>query len=677
MKKFFLLNIILLTATITYQAQTTPIATKNMAVFTVPGTGDPADSLFPYAADLGVRRVIVADINGDDDQEILATDYSNGGRVHVLKVVQDSLLEIIWSSPVITKDKMAEPADVGHTRFQSTPRFIQVGDCDGDGKKEIIFEQAYYKNDDGSIGRIVIFEWDGTSWGTQPAFGITPAKIAGAGGREGFRSYREVLTVYDFDGDGKTEIIPHGEDPRQDVLILSVTGTYAPGNPGFATIKIEGGKPGEQTNGGDWGAGGSFWNAEPCDINGDGKLEILNHTWSNYGFWSIGVNGPNSYSYPTATDNADAKAKGVYHEYCAVDGVSYFGARAADVDGDGKDEIYGTQYGNAHAVAVLSFPSTASGENIWTNDSQTQNYAEIIKSSEIAALAEKTAVELWPIVKGDLNKDGKDELYTGGGTGLNLVAIQYKGEGSLLERNSYDLNLVYNGEGGDVFATWDIHNGKVTYRLDTLYAGTDSMEVVETPIGFDPTVIDTIKKETPFTSYIFADNVDLDKDGNLEIVLAEQSVYDSIEINIYDWIDTTGIGQWILNNDESYKIFNNYRQTIRVLEYDGTAVGLKENLYGIVTPDDYKLQQNYPNPFNPSTTINFSLPIDKQISLKIYNMLGQEIKSLIDFQNYKNGNHQIIWDGTNNNGSKVTSGNYLAELKFGNFSKSIKMTVLK
>ncbi|MFZ1289207.1 MAG: FlgD immunoglobulin-like domain containing protein [Melioribacteraceae bacterium] len=664
MRKYFLILAIFISHFATHQAQTTPISAKQMAIYTVEASEDTLSPYYAYPginSQLGVRRILVADADGDGDQEILATDYINGGRVHVLEVTQDSLLEVIWSSPAAT------------TSSGSTPRYIQVGDCDGDGKKEIIFEQANFVNQDGSIGRIAIYEWNGTTWGTAPAFSITPAMITAAGGREGTRFTREVLTVYDFDGDGRTELIPHGDDPRQDVLIIGVTFTF----PGFASISIEGGKPTVQTNGGDWGCPNGFWNAEPCDINGDGKLEIVNHVYNNYGFWSIGVNGPNSYSYPNATDIVDAKTKGVYHTYCAVDAVSYFGARAADVDGDGKDEIYGTQYGNAHAVAVLSFPNTVSGENIWTNESQTQNYAEIIKSSEIAELAGKTAVELWPIVKGDLNKDGKDELYTGGGTGLNLVAIQYKGEGSLLERSSYDINIVYNGQGNEGFATWEIYNGKVTYRLDTLYAGTDSMEVVETPIGFDPSVIDTTKKETPFTSYIFADNVDLDKDGNLEIVLAQQSIYDSVSVNIYDWIDTSGVGQWILNLEGSHKIYNPYRQPIRVLEYDGTTVGLNENLYGIVTPDDYKLQQNYPNPFNPSTTIDFSLPVDKQISLKIYDMLGQEIKSLVDLQNLKKGNHQVIWDGTNNNGSKVSSGNYLAKLIFGNFSKSIKMTVLK
>jgi hypothetical protein len=64
--------------------------------------------------------------------------------------------------------------------------------------------------------------------------------------------------------------------PRKDVLILGISFEY----PGFASIYIEGGKPGEQTNGEDWGAGGSFWNAIPADIDGDGKLEIVNHTYN-------------------------------------------------------------------------------------------------------------------------------------------------------------------------------------------------------------------------------------------------------------------------------------------------------------------------------------------------------------------------------------------------------------
>lgn len=661
MKKLTIL-ILLLIAGLSYTfAQTEPISAEKMAVFTVPDSGEVADTLLPYYGDLGVRRVIVADPDNDGQQEVIATDYTNGGRVHVMEVVGDSVLEIVWSSP----------ASWNASGSGSTPRFPQVGDCDGDGKMEIIFEQRYYDNGDDQPGRIAFYEFNGTDWGTNPGLVITPALLESLGGREGLRFHRENLTVYDFDGDGKSEIIPHTDSPRKDVLILGVQGDIG----GFPSVYIEGGKPGVQINGGDWDAGGSFWNAEPADIDGDGMIEIVNHTWNNYGFWSIDVDGTDAYTYPEATDRDDAKAKGAYHEYAGVDAVSYFGARAADVNGDGIDEIVGTMYGQSHDISMLSFTSEDTGVYIWDSLSQTENYAVIIPNGNVAALAGKSASSLWPIVKGDLNKDGKDELYTGGGTGLNLVAIQYNGNGGLLETESYDMNLVYDGEGGEVFARYNIYNGQATYTIDTMYAGTDSVKYDTTGVEFDPSIIDTIKSETPFTSYIFADSVDLDGDGNLEIVLAEQSVYDSIEVNFYDWDET--VEQHKINDEKSYKIFNEYRRTIRVLEYNGTLVGFNDNLFSIVTPDDYKLEQNYPNPFNPSTTINFALPIDKKITLKVYNMLGQEVRTLVNSEVLKKGSHQVVWNGTNNNGAKVSSGHYIAKLEYGNFAKSIKMTLLK
>ncbi len=636
MRKIFLLFSMFFLVALNLQAQS-PIEAVNMATFNA-YSGAAPDSSVPYFDDLGVRRVIVADADGDGTQEILATDYTNGGRVHVMKYDGAGNLEIIWSSPV------------GSTASGSTPRFPQVGDCDGDGMPEIIFEQS-------GEARIAFYEWDGSSWGTEPAYQITNDiyQIA-TNTTQTLRLTRETLLVKDIDGDGKSEIINHNSGQRN-VFILGIEGTF----PGFATLVCEGGLA--PTANGIW-AGGSYFSSIPADIHGDGKYVIINNNWDKFGMWAIQVNGPDSYTYP------DTSKPGVYQKYSPTDAVSYFGIAAADVNGDGIDEVAGTMYGNNFDMCLFQFSPADTTANLFYSDpdSVANRFGIIATKTDLAALGGKTAAEFWPCVKGDVNKDGKDEIYTGGGRGINLIAVQYKGSGSLLDKNNYSSNLVYAGEGGDVFATINVYHG----RVDTVINGVDTTFVL------DPSITDTTYSETPFTAYIFADSVDLDNDGNMEIVLSEQSVYDSTTVVEWVWVDTSTVVQpsWNRDNAAEHKIINTYRKTVRVLEYTG-AVGLRDENYNIISPDDYKLENNYPNPFNPTTTIKFTLPLQKKISLKVFDMLGREVATLINNNVYEKGNFEVAWDGTNNNGIKVASGNYIATLTYGNYSKSIKMTLLK
>jgi len=90
---------------------------------------------------------------------------------------------------------------------------------------------------------------------------------------------------------------------------------------------------------------------------------------------------------------------------------------------------------------------------------------------------------------------------------------------------------------------------------------------------------------------------------------------------------------------------------------------------GAVT--NYKLAQNYPNPFNPSTTISFDLPQAGVTTLKVYNILGQEVATLFNgFE--KSGAHQVLFDATN-----LSSGVYFYKLQSGSFVQSRKMVLLK
>lgn len=90
----------------------------------------------------------------------------------------------------------------------------------------------------------------------------------------------------------------------------------------------------------------------------------------------------------------------------------------------------------------------------------------------------------------------------------------------------------------------------------------------------------------------------------------------------------------------------------------------------------YELVQNYPNPFNPSTTIKFNMPEANYVSLKVYNMLGQEIRSLIK-EHKAAGTHIITWDGKDNYGNNVSSGAYLYKIIAGKFIQTKKMLLIK
>jgi len=103
-------------------------------------------------------------------------------------------------------------------------------------------------------------------------------------------------------------------------------------------------------------------------------------------------------------------------------------------------------------------------------------------------------------------------------------------------------------------------------------------------------------------------------------------------------------------------------------ESEPMYVGIDENGTEVAT---YSLSQNYPNPFNPSTQINFSLASNGLVSLKIYNILGQEVATLIN-REMTSGVHSFNFDA-----SKLTSGIYFYTLQSGNFTATKKMIFLK
>jgi hypothetical protein len=123
---------------------------------------------------------------------------------------------------------------------------------------------------------------------------------------------------------------------------------------------------------------------------------------------------------------------------------------------------------------------------------------------------------------------------------------------------------------------------------------------------------------------------------------------------------------------ESGKIIASDLQSgLFVLEHQQSVNIVKPNV-----PAGFNLKQNYPNPFNPTTRINYTNALESFVNLTVFDVSGNFVKTLVN-AHQPNGVHSLQWDGTNELGKKMPSGNYFIKIKIGEFTQSRKMILLK
>ncbi|MCB9503878.1 MAG: T9SS type A sorting domain-containing protein [Deferribacteres bacterium] len=96
----------------------------------------------------------------------------------------------------------------------------------------------------------------------------------------------------------------------------------------------------------------------------------------------------------------------------------------------------------------------------------------------------------------------------------------------------------------------------------------------------------------------------------------------------------------------------------------------------VALPTEFALMNNYPNPFNPETTIEYQLPEQGHVLLRVYSMLGTEVRTLVQGSKAA-GSYSVVWDGRDNNGSVVPSGMYMYRIESGSFNAVKKMVMMK
>ncbi|NOX19304.1 MAG: T9SS type A sorting domain-containing protein [Chlorobi bacterium] len=193
-----------------------------------------------------------------------------------------------------------------------------------------------------------------------------------------------------------------------------------------------------------------------------------------------------------------------------------------------------------------------------------------------------------------------------------------------------------------------------------------------------PTGNVTIKTDSPTLSWILPTHSESDL---------------TYEMEIADNPEMTG-AQTFGNLEESYYALNglkageNYFWRVKSTNAEGVSsqfsdIGsfkIDENVTDVTgeieIPSIFTVSQNYPNPFNPSTTIEFGLPEASFVSIRIYNMLGQEVNTLVS-SDFNAGTYRTVWNGTDNSGNKVASGTYIYRVTSGKNAATKKLILLK
>lgn len=229
----------------------------------------------------------------------------------------------------------------------------------------------------------------------------------------------------------------------------------------------------------------------------------------------------------------------------------------------------------------------------------------------------------WMIAVGDVNGDGNVDVISANSTGNNVTIVRGNGNGQLLPPVSYPTgSFPLAIDVGDIDGDGDLEIVTSNYGSGTwtLYENAGNGTFI------NPRTFQAQEAGSCATLH------DRDNDGDM---------------------DMTGIDEV----DDIIFLFTNGPQV---------HVGEKENV-----PDRFELLQNYPNPFNPGTTVRFTLPFSSFTSIKVYDILGRDVATLVD-EHREAGRHSVIWDA-----SAVSSGVYFYEMRAGSFRSVRSLAVVR
>jgi hypothetical protein len=528
-------------------------------------------------------------------------------------------------------------------KFEGAPHYPIVADevhagfdLDKDGNLEFIFVADHsdpngppgYEWSDGNS--VYVYEWNPGHSAFESMWAWSDTNLS-----NGAASF-PTMTVADLDGDTDLEIvlgIPHGAGyPAADVS-PTVIYIFEFGSAGLPTEPTAtwttGAKPGTNTRPSGMASG---------DIDGDGQQEV-----------AVAFR---AYSSAKTNDaliifSLDGGFAGDFTQYKTemIDTVgdwgSVYSVDVTDLDNDGHKEAYFSS--SKHTIYE------ANGADSYTLSSVSKPAFDPFTIQAIAEL--------------DIDGDSKNELVIGKTDGSFCLLHSVADVSAIDSANQTIVGMIepagcrgltagdYDGDGkGDIFLGGNY--GGSLWRIE--YTGSGAITDLAS-YTYEKIFCDTVPASDPRTYHVSfpgdaftvkqggSASTDMNGNGLPEVVI------------VYE--DGDSLQNWIV-----------------MVEGNGTtAIELNP---GQQTLKSYVLNQNYPNPFNPATSISFQLPATEYVTLKVYDMLGSEIKTIAEGV-MSAGLQTVDWDGTNNSGKSVASGAYIYTLQAGSIKLNKRMILTR
>jgi FlgD Ig-like domain/FG-GAP-like repeat/FG-GAP repeat len=374
----------------------------------------------------------------------------------------------------------------------------------------------------------------------------------------------------------------------------------------------------------------------------------------------------------------------------------YFPVCTGDINNDGKQDLI---------IAAPGYRHSRGKVYIFLNPISTSTADYTIIGDSVAAPSGNSGLQLGiNCVVADLNDDGYQDLIVRGarsGNDLDTVKYDYvniywgKGIGQIpdfahplqIRRNiSYPLFNIDHG-----LACFDVNGDGIP---DLLWTTLDSTEHIEIHYGgklFSSSP--NLRLNNPGVNnfgWIIANAGDMNGRGYNDIVVGcPEATYTAGFVCVYSGgrnVDTVYDAAVAVGGIQVASYFGWSVSSVGDIDGDGLSdiivgapwytwtddggywavflgdsaipTGVKQHS---TIPEEFKLDQNYPNPFNPSTAISYQLSMFSSVTLKIYDVLGREVKTLVD-ERENAGQHVVHWDGTNQHGRHVTSGVYFYQI---------------